>query len=72
MSEQLHIHPKYHAAIKAAQLTERQATVLDLYLKHHSIRSIARAHGVTEATTRGHLDAALRKIRPHLGKDEAA
>jgi DNA-binding CsgD family transcriptional regulator len=41
--------------------------------KHHSIRTIARAQGVHEATVRGHLDSALRRIRPFLeGKDEAA
>ena len=71
MSEQLRIHPKYAAAIKAANLTQRQTQVLDLYLKHHSIRTIARAHGVTETTTRNHLDAALRKLRPHITKDAA-
>ncbi len=71
MTERLKIHPRYQAAINKARLTDRQATVLDLYLRHHSMRRIGLALDITEATARGHLDAALRKIRPHL-KDEAA
>lgn len=71
MSEQLRIHPKYQAAIKAAQLTERQALVLELYLRHHSIRRIARALDIHESTARGHLDAAITKIRPHIREDAA-
>jgi DNA-binding CsgD family transcriptional regulator len=69
MSEQLRIHPKYHEAIRKAQLTQRQHQVLELYLQHHSIRTISRAHGVTETTTRNHLDAAIRKLKPHITKD---
>lgn len=65
MSEQLK-NPKYDAAIKAADLTERQATVLELWLRGNSMRSVARALEISEATARGHFDAAIRKIRPHM------
>lgn len=57
---------KYDDAIKAANLTERQTTILNLWLNNHSLRRIALALGISEATARGHLDAALRKLKPHM------
>jgi DNA-binding CsgD family transcriptional regulator len=72
MSETLK-HPQYAAAIKAANLTPKQKLVLDLWLNGHSLRRIALAHGWSESNARHHLDAAIRKIRPHMPrKDEAA
>lgn len=71
MSEQLR-NPKYQAAIKAAGLTPKQKRVLDLWLDGHSIRRIALAHGWSESNARHHLDAAIRKIRPHMPRKEAA
>jgi len=66
-------HPRYQAAIQAANLTERQALVLNHWLNGHSLRRIALAHGWSESNARHHLDAAIRKIRPHMPrKDEAA
>lgn len=54
---------KYQEAIEAADLTELQRKYLELYLAGHRIRTIARAHGVKAGTVRGHIDAALDKIR---------
>ncbi len=71
MSEQLRLNPRYKQAIKDAELTERQARVLDMWLNRTSMRRIALALGISEATARGHFDAAIRKIRPHLGKEAA-
>lgn len=69
MSENLR-HPKYEAAIKAAQLTDKQALVLNHWLNGHSIRRIALAHQWSESNARHHLDAAIRKIKPHMPPKE--
>lgn len=61
---------KYDDAIAKANLTAKQALVLNAYLNGHSIRRIALANGWSEANARGHLDAAIRKIRPHMPKEQ--
>ncbi len=71
MSENLK-HPKYQAAIRNAKLTDRQQLVLDLWLAGNSIRRIALAHGWSESNARHHLDAAIRKIKPHMPRKDAA
>lgn len=53
----------YADAIEAAQLTKLQRRYLDLYLDGHPIRTIARANGTSAANVRGHIDAALTKIK---------
>lgn len=58
--------PKYASAVEKAQLTERQARVLNDWINHRSMRRIALALGISEATARGHFDAAIRKIRPYI------
>lgn len=64
---------KYDDAIRAANLTQKQALVLNAWMNGHSIRRIALAHGWSESNARGHLDAAIRKIKPHMPpKDKAA
>lgn len=61
-----------HQQIAERELTDRQLQVFKLWLAGHSSRRIARALDIAEPTARGHLDRALQKIRPHLGKDTAA
>lgn len=68
---------KYADAVTKAKLTNRQAQVLNDWINHNSIRRIALALNISEATTRGHLDAAIHKLKPHIEaerrrKDEAA
>lgn len=57
---------KYDDAIRQANLTGRQHRILNLWLAGHSSRRIGLALGISESTVRGHLDAAIRKIRPHM------
>lgn len=55
---------KYADAIQAANLTKLQRRYLDLYIAGHPIRTIARAHSTSPSNVRGHIDAALAKIKP--------
>ena len=59
-------------AIAEQILTTKQLRVLRHWLDGHSIRRIATALHLHEATVRGHRDAALRKMKPYLRKDKAA
>ena len=51
--------------------TPKQVRVLTYWLNGHSNRKIAYALGIHEATVRGHLNAALLRMKPHLRKDAA-
>lgn len=58
-------------AIADQVLTDLQRTVLRHWLNGWSIRRIAIAMNRSEATIRGHRDAALRHMKPYLRKDAA-
>lgn len=58
-------------AIAEQELTSKQLRVLRYWLAGHSTRRIALALDVSEATVRGHRDAAFRKMKPYLRKDAA-
>lgn len=58
-------------AIAQDILTDKQLKVLRYWLDGHSTRKIATALELHEATVRGHLNAALRRMKPHLRKDAA-
>jgi len=52
-------------------LSDRQLTVLKDRLNGHSWRAIATAHGIHEATVRGHHQAALDRLERHLTQEAA-
>jgi DNA-binding CsgD family transcriptional regulator len=58
-------------AIAKDVLTEKQLKVLGYWAAGHSTRRIALALDIHEATVRGHLAAAFRRMKPHLRKDAA-
>lgn len=58
-------------ALAQQHLTERQRRVLIARLNGHTYRRIADAYNIHEATARGHYQAALRRLEPHLRKDAA-
>lgn len=51
--------------------TPKQVRVLRYWLNGHSNRRIGIALGIHEATVRGHLNAALTRMKPYLRKDAA-
>jgi DNA-binding NarL/FixJ family response regulator len=62
--------PDLHQLI-TTHLTPKQAQVFRDRLNGHPFTRIGHAYGITEATARGHYQAALRKLEPHLRKDAA-
>ena len=52
-------------------LTDLQRIVIYHWLDGWSIRRIAIAMNRSEATIRGHRDAALRRLKPYIRKDAA-
>lgn len=63
---------KYAAAVAKANLTERQARVLNDWINHRSIRRIALALETTEHEVRRDLDDTMALIHPHMPKEAAA
>lgn len=61
-----------HRELAEKLLTRRQFRVLQLRLDERTWDQIGYALGITEATARGHFEAALRKLKPHIGKNAAA
>ena len=57
---------KYEEAREKANLTALQRRYLDLYISGHPVRLIARAHETTPSNVRGHIEAALKKIKPYM------
>ena len=56
--------------LAAQVLTERQRRILEYRLAGHSWRTIGRALHISEATARGHHEAALRRL--HQAQQENA
>ncbi len=64
------ISPKL-LAIAEQELTPKQLRVLKYWLAGHSYRRTAHALGISESTVRGHLDRALKRLKPHMRKEAA-
>lgn len=62
----------FDEACRAANLTSLQRYYIQLcIIDGHPIRTVARAHNTSPATVRGHIDAGLRKLKPHMRKEAA-